>query len=72
MCLPDAPSYTPPPAPPEPTKAPKLVDASVSQARSTEASQARLRAGRSSTVLTNPTLLGDAATGATGKTKLGQ
>lgn len=72
MCMPKSPKYTPPAPPAEPPKAPKLVDSSVVAARNTEKQQARLRAGRSGTVLTNSALTGQASTGATGKTLLGQ
>ena len=72
MCMPKSPKYTPPAPVAEPAKSPKMVDPSVISARSTEKQQARMRAGRSGTVLTNPTLTGAANTGATGKTLLGQ
>ena len=72
MCTGGTPKYTPPPAPPEPPKAPRMVDPSVTQARGDEQRQARMRAGRSGTVLTNPTLMNPASTGSTGKTLLGQ
>lgn len=72
MCTGGTPKYTPPQPPAEPPKAPKLVDSSVVAARNTEKQQARMRAGRSGTVLTNPTLTGQANTGAAGKTLLGQ
>lgn len=71
MCSPSTPKYQPPPAPPEPPRAPRMVDSSVIQARRDEKAQLRRMAGRSGTVLTNPTL-GMAQTGATGKTKLGE
>jgi hypothetical protein len=72
MCTAKTPKYEPPPAPPEPTKAPRLIDAGVVQARNTEAAQAKRAAGRSGTILTNPSLFGGANTGAANKTLLGQ
>jgi len=72
MCTGGPPKYTPPPAPPAPPFSPKRVDASVQQARADEQKQARLRAGRSGTVLTNPSIVQTGSTGATGKTLLGQ
>lgn len=72
MCMPKTPKYTPPPAPPEAPVAPKMVDASVQSARANEQKQARLKTGRSGTVLTNPSITSTASTAATGKTLLGQ
>lgn len=72
MCMGGTPKYTPPPAPPAPPVAPKMVNESVQQARTDEQRQARLKAGRSGTVLTNPSIVQTGATGATGKTLLGQ
>lgn len=72
MCMGGTPKYTPPPAPPAPPVAPKLVSSSVQKARSDEQKQARLRAGRSGTVLTNPSMVQTGPTGATGKALLGQ
>lgn len=72
MCMPKTPKYTPPPAPPEAPVAPKMVDASVQSARTNEQKQARLKAGRSGTVLTNPSITSTSSTAATGKTLLGQ
>ena len=74
MCGGGAPKYTPPPPPPEPPKAPRMVDPSVSKARSDEMSQLRKASGRTGTVLTNPSLGSSTSgpTGATGKTLLGQ
>ena len=66
------PKYTPPPAPPEPPKAPRMVDPSVSKARSDEINQLRKASGRTGTVLTNPSLVATGSTGSTGKTLLGQ
>jgi hypothetical protein len=66
------PKYNPPPAPPEPPKAPRMVDPSVSKARSDEINQLRKASGRTGTVLTNPSLVSTGSTGSTGKTLLGQ
>jgi hypothetical protein len=61
----------PPPPPPEPPVAPRFVDKGVADARRQEQGNLRKMSGRASTILTNPSLMGDASTGATGKTKLG-
>jgi hypothetical protein len=50
-----------------------MVDAAVTQARTSEADLVKKRQGRTGTVLTNPTLMQGAANTATGgKQKLGQ
>jgi len=82
MCMPKTPKYTPPPAPPAPpapppqsvekTSTPRILSQSVQQARLDEQKQARLKTGRSGTVLTNPSLVNTGQTAATGKTLLGQ
>lgn len=72
MCTGSSPKYTPPPPPPAPPTPPKMVSYSVQQARADEQKQARLKAGRSGTVLTNPSIVQSGETGATGKTLLGQ
>ena len=73
MCMGRTPKYTPPPpTPPTPLSTRKIVNDFVREARAEEQKQARLKAGRSGTVLTNPSTVQSGASGATGKTLLGQ
>lgn len=57
MCVGGTPKAPPPPPPPPPPpEAPKMVDSAVQSARDDERRQARLAAGRSSTIKTSSDL----------------
>lgn len=72
MCMGGTPKYTPPPKLPAPPFSPKRVNDLLQKSRADEQKQARLKSGRSGTVLTNPSIVQSGASGATGKTLLGQ